>query len=72
MDIKMASEIARKMVCSFGMSEVFGFQSFGDNQEVLFLGREVARNQSYSEDTAQKIDQEVERLVSEAYRRANT
>ena len=70
MDIKMASEIARKMVCAFGMSDVFGFQSFGDNQELLFLGREVARNQSYSEETARKIDEEVERLVSDAYARA--
>ena len=70
MDIKMASEIARKMVCSYGMSDVFGFQSFGDNQETLFLGREVARNQAYSEDTAKKIDEEVERLVNDAYVRA--
>jgi len=71
MDIKMASEIARKMICSFGMSEVFGFQSFGDNQETLFLGREVARHQAYSEATARKIDEEVERLVSDAYTRAS-
>ncbi len=70
MDIKMASEIARKMVCAYGMSEVFGFQSFGDNQETLFLGREVARNQAYSEATAKKIDEEVERLVNDAYARA--
>ena len=70
MDIKMASDIARKMICSFGMSDVFGFQSFGDNQETLFLGREVARNQAYSEDTAKMIDEEVKRLVSEAFARA--
>jgi cell division protease FtsH len=70
MDIKMASETARKMVCAYGMSEVFGFQSFGDNQETLFLGREVARHQAYSEETAKKIDEEVERFVSEAYARA--
>ena len=66
----MASETARKMICSFGMSEVFGFQSFGDNQETLFLGREVARTQAYSEDTARQIDQEVARLMSETYARA--
>jgi cell division protease FtsH len=71
MDIKMASDIARKMICAYGMSEVFGFQSFGDNQELLFLGREVSRSQSYSEDTARKIDGEVERLVNEAYDRAS-
>jgi cell division protease FtsH len=71
MDIKMATEIARQMVCTFGMSDVFGFQAFGVNQETLFLGREVARQQSYSEETAKKIDAEVERLVSEAYSRAS-
>ena len=71
MDIKMASDIARKMVCSFGMSEVFGFQSFGDNQELLFLGREVSRSQAYSEQTARKIDEEVERLVNDAFVRAS-
>ncbi|MDX9867650.1 MAG: ATP-dependent zinc metalloprotease FtsH [Kiritimatiellia bacterium] len=70
MDIKMASEIARKMICSYGMSDRFGFQSFGDNQETLFLGREVARNQAYSEETAKEIDAEVSRLVAEAYARA--
>ncbi len=70
MDIKMASDIARKMICAYGMSEVFGFQAFGDNQELLFLGREVSRSQAYSEQTARKIDEEVERLVTEAYARA--
>lgn len=70
MDIKMASEIAHKMVCAYGMSDAFGFQSFGDNQETLFLGREVTRNQAYSEETARKIDEEVRRLVVEAYDRA--
>jgi len=70
MDIKMASDIARKMICVYGMSDVFGFQSFGDNQELLFLGREVARSQSYSEETARKIDAEVTRLLNEAYARA--
>ncbi len=71
MDIKMASEIAHKMVCAYGMSDAFGFQSFGDNQETLFLGREVTRNQAYSEETARKIDEEVRRLVVEAYDRAS-
>ncbi|MCL1920341.1 MAG: ATP-dependent zinc metalloprotease FtsH [Kiritimatiellaeota bacterium] len=71
MDIKMASEIAHQMVCAYGMSDAFGFQSFGSNQETLFLGREVTRNrQSYSEETARKIDAEVARLVTAAYARA--
>ncbi len=71
MDIKMASDIARSMVCAFGMSDVFGFQSFGDNQETLFLGREVVRNQAYSEDTAKQIDEEVLRIVDDAYKTAS-
>jgi len=70
MDIKMASEIAHRMVCAFGMSDAFGFQSFGDNQETLFLGREVTRSQAYSEETARKIDAEVSRLMADAYDRA--
>jgi cell division protease FtsH len=72
MDIKMASDIAHKMVCSFGMAETFGFQSFGDNQETLFFGREVTRNKAYSEETAEKIDKEVSRLVDDAWARAQT
>ena len=70
MDIKMASEIAHKMVCSFGMADTFGFQSFGDNQEPLFLGREISRSKTYSEETSQKIDKEVSRLVEDSWARA--
>ncbi|MCL2103973.1 MAG: ATP-dependent zinc metalloprotease FtsH [Kiritimatiellaeota bacterium] len=70
MDIKMASEIAHEMVCAYGMSDAFGFQSFGSKQETLFLGREVTRNQAYSEETARRIDAEVSRLMSDAYARA--
>jgi len=70
MDIKMASELAHEMVCAYGMSDVFGFQAFGTNQETLFLGREVTRSKSYSEETARKIDAEISRLVSDAYARA--
>ncbi|MFA7173852.1 MAG: ATP-dependent zinc metalloprotease FtsH [Kiritimatiellia bacterium] len=71
MDIKMASEIARQMVCAYGMSENFGFQSFGDNQETFFMGRELTKNQSYSEETARKIDEEVAALLRNAYQRAS-
>ncbi len=70
MDIKMASEIARKMICSYGMSENFGFQSFGENEETFFMGRELTKNQSYSEETARKIDAEMERLLRNAFKRA--
>ena len=69
-DIKMASETARKMVCAYGMSDIFGFQSFGDNQETVFIGKEYTRSQAYSEDTAKKIDAECERIVNEQYARA--
>jgi len=69
-DIKHSTEIARMMVCSWGMSDTLGPQRFGQNQEVMFLGREVSRQQDYSELTAQKIDAEVARLLREAHDRA--
>jgi cell division protease FtsH len=72
MDIKMASEIAHKMVCSFGMADTFGFQSFGDNQEPLFLGREISRSKTYSEETSQRIDKAVSRLVEDSWARAQS
>lgn len=71
MDIKMASETARKMVCAYGMSEIFGFQSFGENEETFFMGRELTKNQSYSEETASKIDAEVDRLLRNSFKRAH-
>lgn len=70
MDLAMASKIARRMVCEYGMSDNIGAQAFGDNQELLFLGREVSRTQQYSEETAQKIDAEVTRLLQGAFNRA--
>ena len=70
-DIRMASSMARRMVCEYGMSEAIGSQSLGSgNQELMFLGREVSRTQQYSEATAQRIDAEVSRLLHEAYVRA--
>ncbi len=71
-DIKQSTEIARMMVCNWGMSEALGPQKFGQNQEVMFLGREVSRQQDYSEETAQKIDAEVARLLREAHERAHS
>lgn len=70
-DIRVASDIARHMVCDYGMSDAFGMQAFGDNQELLFLGREVNRTQHYSEETARKIDAEVSNLLNTAYHRAH-
>ncbi len=68
-DIKMASSLARSMVCTYGMSDVFGFQAFGDNEDMVYLGRELGRKQSHSEATARTIDEEVSRLIREAYAR---
>ena len=68
-DIEKATELARKMVCEFGMSSL-GPITFGKKEEQIFLGREIAQHQDYSEDTAIKIDQEVGRLISDQYTRA--
>lgn len=63
-DIERATELARKMVCEWGMSEELGPLAYGKNEEELFLGREVTKQQNYSEMTAQKIDIEVKRIVT--------
>jgi cell division protease FtsH len=68
-DIEKATELARKMVCEFGMSSL-GPITYGKKEEQIFLGREIAQHQDYSEDTAIKIDQEVKRIVMEQYSRA--
>ncbi len=69
-DIEKASELARRMVCDFGMSEVLGPLTFGKREEHIFLGREIAQHRDYSEKTAQLIDEEVRNIVSGAYERA--
>ena len=66
-DIERATEVARKMVCDYGMSEELGPLSFGKNEEQIFLGREIAQHRDYSELTAQKIDEEVRNIVNRAY-----
>jgi cell division protease FtsH len=68
-DIEKATDLARRMVCEFGMSSL-GPITFGKKEEQIFLGREIAQHQDYSEDTAIKIDQEVNRIVTEQYNRA--
>ncbi|MFH1135623.1 MAG: ATP-dependent zinc metalloprotease FtsH [Pseudomonadota bacterium] len=62
-DIERATELARKMVCEWGMSEAMGPLTFGKREEQIFLGREIAQHRDYSEETAQKIDAEIQRLV---------
>ncbi len=68
-DIERATELGRRMVCEFGMSDL-GPLTYGKKEEQIFLGREIAQHQDYSEDTAIKIDQEVKRIVMEQYNRA--
>ena len=69
-DLKEASRIARLMVCSWGMSDALGPQRFGENEELMFLGREVSRSQNYSEETARKIDAEINKLLRDAHEKA--
>ena len=66
-DIERATDLARKMVCEWGMSEVMGPLSYGKKEEQIFLGREIAQHKDYSENTAQEIDLEVKKLVMDAY-----
>jgi len=68
-DIEKATELARSMVCQYGMSEL-GPLAFGKKEEQVFLGREIAQHRDFSEDTAIKIDLEVKRIISEQYERA--
>ena len=68
-DIERATDMARKMVCEWGMSEL-GPLTFGKKEEQIFLGREIAQHRDYSEDTAIKIDQEVRKLVNSGYNTA--
>jgi len=70
-DIERATDIARNMVCEWGMSEL-GPLAFGKKDEAIFLGREIAQHRDYSEDTAIQIDREVKRIVSASYDRART
>ncbi|MFQ5708691.1 MAG: ATP-dependent zinc metalloprotease FtsH [bacterium] len=69
-DIERATELARKMVCEWGMSEKLGPLTFGKKEEEIFLGREIARHRDYSERTAQVIDAEVTKIVTAAEEQA--
>ena len=65
-DIERASELARKMVCEWGMSDELGPLAYGKKEEHIFLGREIAQHRDYSEDTARKIDDAVKKIILEA------
>ncbi|RBP40400.1 cell division protease FtsH [Roseimicrobium gellanilyticum] len=69
-DIRQATGIARSMVCAWGMSEKLGMVEYGEQEGQVFLARDLARNRNYSEATAQIIDEEVKRLIDEAYNKA--
>jgi cell division protease FtsH len=69
-DLERATDLARKMVCEWGMSEKLGPLTFGRKEEEIFLGREIATRRDFSEQVALEIDLEVKRLVTENYERA--
>ncbi len=71
-DIERATELARKMVCEWGMSEKLGPLAFGKKEEQIFLGREITQHADFSEDTAREIDAEVKRVIMTNYKRAHT
>ena len=65
-DIEQATEMARRMVCEWGMAEDLGPVTYGQEEEPIFLGKEIARHKDYSEDTAKRIDQAVKRILDAA------
>jgi cell division protease FtsH len=69
-DLERATEIARRMVTEWGMSDKLGPLTFGKKDEQIFLGKEIAKHKDYSEKTAEAIDDEVTRIVTEAYQKA--
>ena len=69
-DIETSTELARKMVCEWGMSESLGPLTFGKKEEAIFLGKELAQHKDYSESTAILIDREIKRIVTECYETA--
>ncbi|MGC8780987.1 MAG: ATP-dependent zinc metalloprotease FtsH, partial [Anaerolineae bacterium] len=69
-DLERVTKLARAMVTQYGMSEVLGPQTFGEKEELVFLGREIGEQRNYSEEVAEAIDREVRALVDEAYGRA--
>ncbi|MGD0914899.1 MAG: ATP-dependent zinc metalloprotease FtsH [Thermodesulfobacteriota bacterium] len=71
-DIEQATEIARKMVCEWGMSEKLGPLAFGKKEEQIFLGREFAQHRDYSEETAHLIDGEIRSIVTGSYQKARS
>jgi len=69
-DIERATELARKMVCEWGMSEKLGPLAYGQRDEEIFLGRQITRHRNFSEDTAISIDEEIKKIVTNGMKRA--
>jgi cell division protease FtsH len=69
-DIKRATELGRRMVCEWGMSDAIGPINYSDSEETLFLGREVTKTQTHSEETSLLIDNEIKRILMDGYKRA--
>jgi cell division protease FtsH len=69
-DIERATELARRMVCEWGMSDELGPITYGQKEEALFLGRDIQQKRDFSEETAQKIDKEIRKIVETNYNRA--
>ena len=69
-DLERTTELARRMVCEWGMSEAMGPLTFGKKEEQIFLGRDISQHQDYSEDSAIRIDQEIKRIITGNYDRA--
>ena len=69
-DIEKATDLARRMVTEFGMSDKLGPLSFGKRDELVFLGREIGEQRNYSDEVAKQIDEEVRAIIDRAYERA--
>ena len=71
-DLERSSELARNMVCTYGMSEKLGALTFGKKNKSLFLGTEYGEEKNYSEETARQIDAEVKTVIQESYEKVRT
>ena len=71
MDIQMATNMARAMICQYGMSDKLGMVQYGNDDEYVFLGREMTRSKVYSESTAREIDEEIKSIINSAYQTAH-
>ncbi len=69
-DIEKATDLARRMVTEFGMSDRMGPRAYGKREEMIFLGREIGEQRNYSDDVARQIDEEVRSIIETAYARA--